>query len=72
LWAFSFSSSLFLVLEHKQYLINLILVIGFGITFEILQLANLIKGTFDIVDIAVYIVSSLMAVRSNKLINKVV
>ena len=71
LWAFSFSSSLFLVLEHKKYLINLIIVIGFGITFEFMQWANVIKGTFDIVDIAIYIVANMMAIGSNKIISKV-
>jgi hypothetical protein len=36
-----------------------------------MQWANVIKGTFDIVDIAIYIVANMMAIGSNKIISKV-
>ncbi len=58
-WTFSFTALLGIIWNYeisKHNILVLIMPIGLGVTSEIFQLMNLIKGTYDIIDIIFYIV----------------
>lgn len=71
LWMFSF---FFLSVNYskritKKYIIlTSTYALALGTLFELLQMANVVKGTFDILDIIVYIISILIACIVEKLL----
>lgn len=64
LWMFSF---FFLSVNYskritKKYVtLTSLYALALGILFELLQMANVVRGTFDILDIIVYIIAILIA-----------
>ena len=71
LWMFSF---FFLSVNYskritKKYIIlTSTYALAMGTLFELLQMENVVKGTFDILDIIVYIISILIACIVEKLL----
>lgn len=71
LWMFSF---FFLSVNYskritKKYIIlTSIYALALGTLFELLQMVNVVKGTFDILDIIVYIISIIIACIVEKLL----
>ena len=64
LWAMSFFffSIVFARKVFKHYkIVNSLYVLIIGICFELLQLINVVNGTFDMLDIFVYVLSVLLA-----------
>lgn len=63
-WAFSFffMSIIFTSnITKKSLLINSVYVLTIAIIFELLQYFKYVKGTFDVIDVFVYIVSTIIA-----------
>lgn len=70
LWiaSFFFIATVFSKKISKRYiLLTSIYVITIGILFEMLQLNSIIKGTFDLIDIVVYIIFTLISCLIEKM-----
>lgn len=67
LWAFSFSSAVYLFFVNKRlsYTMSLIIPVVFGVVYEMLQKYGIAKGTFDIGDILAEFIASGLSVFSN-------
>lgn len=68
LWCFSLNFSLYAVLSFQSHIVSICIsllsaFLGFG--FEMAQFFSLISGTYDFLDILMYIVASLCAVMIN-------
>lgn len=66
LWVYSFSSALQLIWKSTSFNITLlILLVPFclGAGFEILQFFKLFKGTFDIIDLLLCLLSQLLSIE---------
>ena len=64
LWTISFYTISTLLAKNitKNYiLLSAVYVISIGILFELLQFTGIVRGTFDVWDILVYIIFSLVA-----------
>ena len=63
IWSYSLTNCLFIILDktlnaHKK---SIILSIFLSVIMELLQLTNIVKGTFDIFDIIVEVIAILLA-----------
>ena len=62
LWAFSFAISLNLFSNKKKSNIaNLFIVFITGLLYELSQKYNLLPGTFDVLDILIYLIGLLIS-----------
>ncbi|MEO6453467.1 MAG: hypothetical protein ABIN97_05310 [Ginsengibacter sp.] len=70
LWAYAFVSSILIVWNRQ---INIYWLLGISVIYvgiEILQYLNIIAGTGDILDVAVYFAFSILGLLTNRIIKK--
>lgn len=67
IWAFAFSSTVYLFFTNKRikHLLSLLIPIVFGVIYEILQKNGVVNGTFDIGDIIAEIIAVVISVYLN-------
>jgi len=70
LWAFSFSSCLFVIQEDLKIALNITIVVVLGGCLEVLQWLSWVEGTFDYADLLVYFLFSCIAILFNRFIAK--
>ena len=71
LWMISFyffSINYSIRITKKYILFTSVYTFALGLIFELLQLANIVRGTFDILDIITYIIAILLAGIAEKYI----